>query len=138
MRSKTLQPHGGYESGPTILSHPVPIRSTPSYLFQNPEHAANPFAPKGFGIIHSRVRNPTAGMREGCLVALEGGKAALATSSGPTDQSPALTIHPASTTHSQPPLEEQTPAGVLPEMVRLRAGLGRVDDPKAELKEALA
>ncbi len=48
-----------------------------------------------------------------------------------------LAIHPASTTHSQLPLEDQSSAGVSPDMVRLSIGLEHVEDLKADLAQAL-
>jgi len=91
MRFETLQLHAGYEPEPTTLSRQVPIYPTTSYLFQSPEHAANLFALKEFGNIYSRIMNPTVEVLERRLAALEGGKAALATSSGHAAQFLALT-----------------------------------------------
>lgn len=91
MRFETLQLHAGYEPEPTTLSRQVPIYPTTSYLFQSPDHAANLFALKEFGNIYSRIMNPTVEVLERRLAALEGGKAALATSSGHAAQFLALT-----------------------------------------------
>ncbi|WP_038042349.1 O-acetylhomoserine aminocarboxypropyltransferase/cysteine synthase family protein [Thermus tengchongensis] len=91
MRFETLQLHAGYEPEPTTLSRQVPIYPTTSYVFQSPEHAANLFALKEFGNIYSRIMNPTVEVLERRLAALEGGKAALATSSGHAAQFLALT-----------------------------------------------
>jgi len=91
MRFETLQLHAGYEPKPTTLSRQVPIYPTTSYVFQSPEHAANLFALKEFGNIYSRIQNPTVDVLEKRLAALEGGKAALATSSGHAAQFLALT-----------------------------------------------
>ncbi|WP_243030322.1 O-acetylhomoserine aminocarboxypropyltransferase/cysteine synthase family protein [Thermus altitudinis] len=91
MHFETLQLHAGYEPEPTTLSRQVPIYPTTSYLFQSPEHAANLFALKEFGNIYSRIMNPTVEVLERRLAALEGGKAALATSSGHAAQFLALT-----------------------------------------------
>ncbi|WP_022798275.1 O-acetylhomoserine aminocarboxypropyltransferase/cysteine synthase family protein [Thermus islandicus] len=91
MRFETLQLHAGYEPEPTTLSRQVPIYPTTSYVFQSPEHAASLFALKAFGNIYSRIQNPTVDVLEKRLAALEGGKAALATSSGHAAQFLALT-----------------------------------------------
>lgn len=91
MRFETLQLHAGYEPEPTTLSRQVPIYPTTSYIFQSPEHAASLFALKAFGNIYSRIQNPTVDVLEKRLAALEGGKAALATSSGHAAQFLALT-----------------------------------------------
>lgn len=91
MRFETLQLHAGYEPEPTTLSRQVPIYPTTSYVFQSPEHAASLFTLKAFGNIYSRIQNPTVDVLEKRLAALEGGKAALATSSGHAAQFLALT-----------------------------------------------
>jgi O-acetylhomoserine (thiol)-lyase len=48
-----------------------------------------------------------------------------------------LVIHPASTTHSQLPAEEQLKAGVAPEMVRISVGIEHAADIIADLDRAL-
>jgi O-acetylhomoserine (thiol)-lyase len=48
-----------------------------------------------------------------------------------------LVIHPASTTHQQLTAEQQTAAGVTPDMVRLSIGLEDLDDLLWDLKQAL-
>jgi len=47
-----------------------------------------------------------------------------------------LVIHPASTTHEQLSDEEQLAAGVLPNVVRISAGIEHIDDIKADLQQA--
>ncbi len=49
-----------------------------------------------------------------------------------------LAIHPATTTHSQMTVEQQTAGGIKPELVRLSVGLEHVDDIIADLDQALA
>jgi O-acetylhomoserine (thiol)-lyase len=49
-----------------------------------------------------------------------------------------LVIHPASTTHSQLPVDEQKPTGVTPDYVRLSVGLDSVDDILYDLDQALS
>ena len=73
------------------LSRAVPIYQTSSYLFNNAEHAANLFGLKEFGNIYTRIMNPTTDVFEKRVAALEGGVAALATSSGQAAQFLALT-----------------------------------------------
>ncbi|MBS1654685.1 MAG: PLP-dependent transferase, partial [Bacteroidetes bacterium] len=46
-----------------------------------------------------------------------------------------LAIHPASTTHEQLSAEEQLAAGVLPNQVRLSAGIEHIDDIKADIEQ---
>ncbi len=48
-----------------------------------------------------------------------------------------LACHPASTTHRQLTPEEQTKAGVTPEMIRLSVGIEHIDDILADLEQAL-
>ncbi len=48
-----------------------------------------------------------------------------------------LVIHPASTTHQQLTEEEQTSAGVSPDLVRISVGLEHIDDIKTDLDQAL-
>jgi len=48
-----------------------------------------------------------------------------------------LAIHPASTTHSQMSKEQQTAAGLPPELVRLSVGIEDVDDILEDLDQAL-
>jgi O-acetylhomoserine (thiol)-lyase len=87
----TLQLHAGQVVDPTTLSRAVPIYQTTSYVFNNSEHAANLFGLKEFGNIYTRLMNPTTDVLEKRIAALEGGVAALATSSGQAAQFIALT-----------------------------------------------
>ncbi len=89
-RFETLQLHAGHEVDAT-LARAVPIYQTTSYLFKNSEHAANLFGLREFGNIYTRIMNPTTDVFEKRVAALEGGIAALATSSGQSAQFIALT-----------------------------------------------
>jgi O-acetylhomoserine/O-acetylserine sulfhydrylase len=91
LRFETLQLHAGQEVDPTTLSRAVPIYQTTSYNFRSSEHGANLFALKEFGNIYTRIMNPTTDVFEKRIAALEGGVAALATSSGQSAQF--LAIH---------------------------------------------
>jgi len=82
----TLQLHAGQVVDPTTNSRAVPIYQTSSYVFNNSEHAANLFGLKEFGNIYTRLMNPTTDVFEKRIAALEGGVAALATSSGQAAQ----------------------------------------------------
>ncbi len=88
---ETLQLHAGQVADPTTNSRAVPIYQTSSYVFNNSEHAANLFGLKEFGNIYTRLMNPTTDVFEKRIAALEGGVAALATSSGQAAQFLALT-----------------------------------------------
>ena len=86
LKFETLQLHAGQEPDPATGSRAVPIYQTTSYNFNNSEHAANLFALREFGNIYTRIMNPTTDVFEKRIAALEGGAAALATSSGQAAQ----------------------------------------------------
>jgi O-acetylhomoserine (thiol)-lyase len=86
----TLQLHAGQQVDPTTKSRAVPIYQTTSYAFNSSEHAANLFGLREFGNIYTRIMNPTTDVFEQRMAALEGGVAALATSSGQASQFLAL------------------------------------------------
>jgi O-acetylhomoserine/O-acetylserine sulfhydrylase len=88
---ETLQLHAGQSADPTTKSRAVPIYQTTSYIFDNADHAARLFGLQEFGNIYSRIMNPTVAVFEERIAALEGGVAALATSSGHAAQFLALT-----------------------------------------------
>ena len=90
-RFETLQVHAGQEVDPVTGSRAVPIYQTTSYVFNSAEHGAHLFALKEFGNIYTRIQNPTTDVFEKRIAALEGGVAALATSSGQAAQFLALT-----------------------------------------------
>ncbi|WP_026951629.1 O-acetylhomoserine aminocarboxypropyltransferase/cysteine synthase family protein [Algoriphagus mannitolivorans] len=89
-RFETLQLHAGQSPDPTTNSRAVPIYQTTSYVFNSAEHGANLFGLKEFGNIYTRIMNPTTDVFEQRIAALEGGVAALATSSGQAAQFIAL------------------------------------------------
>jgi len=91
LKFETLQVHAGQEVDSTTNSRAVPIYQTTSYVFNNAEHAANLFGLKEFGNIYTRLMNPTTDVFEKRIAALEGGVAAVATSSGQAAQFIALT-----------------------------------------------
>ena len=91
LQFETLQLHAGQEVDPTTLSRAVPIYQTTSYVFKDSNHGANLFALKEFGNIYTRIMNPTTDVFEKRIAALEGGVAAVATSSGQAAQFIALT-----------------------------------------------
>lgn len=91
LKFETLQLHAGQEVDKATNARAVPIYQTASYTFNDAEHAANLFGLKEFGNIYTRIMNPTTDVFEKRLAALEGGVAALATSSGQAAQFLALT-----------------------------------------------
>ena len=82
----TLQVHAGQQADPTTGSRAVPLYQTTSFVFNDAAHAANLFGLKEFGNIYTRIMNPTTDVFEQRVAALEGGVAALATSSGQSAQ----------------------------------------------------
>jgi O-acetylhomoserine (thiol)-lyase len=74
--------HAGFPGDEATLSRAVPIYQTSSYLFRSPEHAADLFALREFGNIYTRIMNPTTGVFEARMAALEGAAGALAVASG--------------------------------------------------------
>jgi O-acetylhomoserine/O-acetylserine sulfhydrylase len=89
-RFETLQVHAGQDPAPGTNARAVPIYQTTSYTFDSADHGANLFALKEFGNIYTRLMNPTTDVFEKRVAALEGGVAALATSSGQAAQFIAL------------------------------------------------
>src|ERR1051326_4388731 len=81
-RPATLAVHGGQSPDSETGARAVPIYQTPSYVFKDSAHAARLFALQEFGNIYTRIMNPTTDVFEKRVAALEGGAAALATSSG--------------------------------------------------------
>ena len=80
---ETVQLHAGQEhSDPVTDARAVPIYLTSSYVFHNSKHAADRFGLRDAGNIYGRLTNPTQGVFEERIAALEGGVAALAVSSG--------------------------------------------------------
>src|SRR5919206_3834657 len=83
--------HAGYDPDPTTHARAVPIYQSTSFVFDDSAHAARLFALQEFGNIYSRIMNPTTDVFEQRVAALEGGIAALATSSGQAAQFLAIT-----------------------------------------------
>lgn len=80
---ETLQVHVGQEKPDSATdSRAVPIYATTSYVFKDSAQAAGRFALTESGNIYTRLQNPTSDIFEQRIAALEGGVAALATSSG--------------------------------------------------------
>ena len=83
--------HAGQHPDKETLARAVPIYQTSSYVFEDSAHAADLFALKKFGNIYTRIMNPTTAVFEERVASLEGGIAALATSSGQAGQFLAIT-----------------------------------------------
>lgn len=81
MRPETIALHAGYEPDDQHAVA-VPIHQTTSYSFDSAQHAADLFDLKVQGNIYSRIMNPTCGVLEARMAALDGGVGALATATG--------------------------------------------------------
>src|SRR3984957_1166085 len=79
---ETLALHAGWRSDSATGAVAVPIYQTTSYQFESTEHASALFALQAMGNIYTRIGNPTTGVLESRMAAIEGGAAALALSSG--------------------------------------------------------
>ena len=90
-RFETLQVHAGQQPAPGTNARAVPIYQTTSYTFNDADHGARLFALKEFGNVYTRIMNPTTDVFEQRIAALEGGVAAVATSSGQAAQFLAIT-----------------------------------------------
>src|SRR5574343_1774682 len=82
MKIETLAIHAGYSPEPTTKAVAVPIYQTTSYAFDDTQHGADLFDLKVQGNIYSRIMNPTNGVLEARVAALEGGIGALVVASG--------------------------------------------------------
>ena len=78
----TLSIHAGAKPDPTTGARATPIYQTTSFVFDDVEHAASLFGLQAFGNIYTRIGNPTCGVLEERVAALEGGTAGLAVASG--------------------------------------------------------
>ena len=90
LKFETNALHAGHDVTKHAGTRAVPIYQTTSYVFNDTAHAANLFGLKEFGNIYTRIMNPTTDVFEKRVAALEGGVAALATSSGQAAQFIAL------------------------------------------------
>jgi len=87
----TIAVHGGQSPDKATKSRAVPIYQTTSYVFDDSAHAARLFGLEEFGNIYTRIMNPTTDVFENRIAAMEGGVAALATSSGQAAETLAIT-----------------------------------------------
>ncbi|KAF9466800.1 Cys/Met metabolism PLP-dependent enzyme-domain-containing protein [Collybia nuda] len=82
----TIQLHGGQAPDTATNARAVPIYASTSFVFNDSAHGADLFGLKAMGHIYSRIGNPTVDVFENRMAALEGGIAAVATSSGQSAQ----------------------------------------------------
>lgn len=90
-RFETLQQHAGQVADTETGSRAIPLFQTTAYAFKSSQHSANLFALRESGNIYTRLQNPTTDIFEQRMAALEGGLAAVATSSGHSAQLITLT-----------------------------------------------
>ena len=81
-RPETLALHAGQRPDPATNALAVPIYATTSYVFDDAAHAARLFALEQPGNIYTRIMNPTTGVFEERIAALEGGAGAVGLASG--------------------------------------------------------
>lgn len=82
MKIETQAIHAGFTEDPTTRAVAVPIYQTTSYTFRDTQHGADLFDLKEPGNIYTRIMNPTTGVLEERLAAMEGGVGALCFASG--------------------------------------------------------
>jgi O-acetylhomoserine (thiol)-lyase len=82
--------HAGAAPDPATGARATPIYQTTSFVFDDADHAATLFNLQQAGFIYSRLTNPTVSVLEERLASLEGGRGAIATSSGHAAQLVAL------------------------------------------------
>lgn len=87
---ETLCLHAGQIPDVSTGARVAPIYQTTSYVFDSADHAASLFNLQTFGNVYTRLSNPTNAVFEERMAALEGGRAALAVSSGMSAQMVAL------------------------------------------------
>jgi O-acetylhomoserine (thiol)-lyase len=87
---ETLALHAGQIPDATTGARAAPIYQTTSFVFDSAEHAASLFNLQTFGNVYSRISNPTVAVLEERMAALEGGRAALATSTGQAAEAVAI------------------------------------------------
>ena len=78
----TLAIHAGARPDPTTGARITPVYQTPSFVFDDVDHAASLFNLHSFGHLYTRVSNPTVAVLEERVATLEGGRAGLAAASG--------------------------------------------------------
>jgi len=79
---RTRALHAGARPDPTTGARAVPIFQTSSYVFEDTADAADLFALQKYGMIYSRLGNPTVSAFEERMASLDGALGAVAASSG--------------------------------------------------------
>jgi len=79
---RTRALHAGARPDPTTGARATPIFQTTSYVFEDTGDAADLFALQKYGMIYTRIGNPTVSAFEERIASLEGGIGAVAAASG--------------------------------------------------------
>ncbi|MEN3299319.1 O-acetylhomoserine aminocarboxypropyltransferase/cysteine synthase family protein [Pseudonocardia sp.] len=79
---RTRAVHAGSVPDSAVGARAVPIYQSTSFVFEDTNDAASLFALQKYGLIYSRIANPTVSVLEERLASLEGGIGAVATASG--------------------------------------------------------
>src|SRR5919107_2348883 len=79
---RTRAVHAGHVPDIATGARAVPIYQSTSFVFEDTTDAASLFALQKYGLIYSRIGNPTVSVFEERMASLEGGIGAVATSSG--------------------------------------------------------
>ena len=87
---ETRQIHAGQQPDAATNARALPIYQTTSFVFDNTDHAADLFSLAAPGNIYTRIINPTQGVVEERIAALEGGVAALLLASGQAAETVAI------------------------------------------------
>lgn len=88
---RTRALHAGGRPDPHTGARAVPIYQSTSFVFEDTEDAADLFALQKFGVIYSRISNPTTSAFEERMASLEGAIGSVATASGQAAEFLAIT-----------------------------------------------
>ncbi|WP_344414003.1 O-acetylhomoserine aminocarboxypropyltransferase/cysteine synthase family protein [Pseudonocardia ailaonensis] len=79
---RTRAVHAGAVPDSAVGARAVPIYQSTSFVFEDTQDAASLFALQKYGLIYSRIANPTVSALEERIASLDGGIGAVATASG--------------------------------------------------------
>ncbi len=79
---RTRALHAGGQPDPATGARAVPIYQSTSFVFEDTADAADLFALQKYGVIYTRISNPTTAAFEERMASLEGGIGSVATASG--------------------------------------------------------
>lgn len=88
---RTRALHAGGQPDSATGARAVPIYQSTSFVFEDTEDAADLFALQKYGVIYSRISNPTTSAFEERMASLEGGIGSVATASGQAAEFMAMT-----------------------------------------------